>query len=335
MLKGFKFKLQRFFFLLNRIRLPGFGGVGLYDVLRFFVNALSDSHFTIRAMAMAYRFFFALFPALVLIFTVVPQLPIPDLESQMAGFFKSIFPSNSMGMIEMILTQFFSKPGVGLISLNIALVAFSSLGGIKVMMAAFDRKDEFFQRRNIFRTNGVALLIFVLLIVLFLVMLSAMILGDYLVAQLHSSEDAAYWLLLSVKWLIIFLALQLTISILYFLGPSMTSRFNFISPGSMLAGLLMLLAIVVFRLFFARFANYNKIYGSLSAVMVMMVWFYWLSIVLLIGFELNRAIAKAKLKHRRSLEGPISLSDVGDDDEKEAEKGWGADNDKLHTLKDR
>lgn len=299
MFRRLNHRLKRFFIYLNKIRLPGFGGVGLYDVLRFFVAALSDTHFTIRAMAMSYRFFFALFPGLMLIFTLVPMLPIPNLEDEMIGFFNSVFPQNSMGMIELIVKQFFSRPGVGLISLNVILVVFSSLGGIKVMMAAFDRKDEFFQRRNFLRTNLVSFVIFILLMVLFLVMLGAMIAGDYLVGIMtKGGDEGAVWGLMVVKWLIIFLTLQLTISILYYLGPSMTQRFSFISPGSMLAGLLMLLAIVVFRLFFSRFANYNKIYGSLSAVMVMMVWFYWLSIVLLIGFELNRAITKAKLRSK-------------------------------------
>ncbi|MEM0995684.1 MAG: YihY/virulence factor BrkB family protein [Bacteroidota bacterium] len=305
--------VQRFYLLLNRIRPPGLDGAGIYDVGRFFVLGMTDRRFTLSAMAMAYRFFFAVFPALILIFTLIPYVPVENLHDRVLEFLETVVPGDSLGFVTLIVDEFFNKPSPGLIYLNIGLLLFSSLGGIKVMMQAFSKDSELFKDRNFIRHNLVAFVIMLLLLLLFVIMLGALIAGELGVAYLHQNgtvgEDLLATLFQIFYWLVIFITLEVGVSILYYLGPATQKRWKFFSPGSLVGGLLILLAVNAFRVFFLRFTDYNKIYGSLGAIMVLMVWFYWISIVLLIGFELNAAIEAAKHRHQKKGGAPSPARD--------------------------
>lgn len=292
-------KLKRVPPILNRIHPPMARGAGLYDILFFFYKGMTSTRFTLAAMAMAYRFFFALFPALILVFTLIPFVPVPDLKARVLLLMSDIVPEDSLGFVYHIVDEFFAKPSPGIIYLNIGLMLFSALSGIKVMMAAFSKEEtELFRRRRFLRYNFVALMIFLILLLLFSMMVASTITIEYFIhaweTSAHPASHAVSAVLLRILyWVVVFVTGQLVMSVTYFLGPAMHRRWNFITPGSLVAGVLVLLAISGFRIFFVNFTDYNKIYGSLGAIMLLMVWFYWISIVLLIGFELNTAIDRA------------------------------------------
>lgn len=320
LIADFKHRFKRLwihlFILLRRIRLPGFKGVGLYDVLRFFLRAMGDRRFTMSAADMAYRFFFSLFPGLIFILTLIPLLNIPNLtEDTVMVFFETFTPPESLGFVKSVVGEFFVGKYFGLLSFNFALMLFTALSGIRAMMRGFSKADLMLKRRGFFRQYGVALMIFFVLLTLFLITLVVWILGEYFVSFLNSSDFLAYmdskipwieagipyWVGQIVHWIIVLLTLFFTISIVYYLAPDNHKRFNFFSPGALTAGFLSLVAIVAFRYFIVHFDQINKVYGSLSAIMILMVWFYWLSMVLLIGFELNAAIDLARLDRKMRL----------------------------------
>ncbi|HEX2899327.1 MAG TPA: YhjD/YihY/BrkB family envelope integrity protein, partial [Bacteroidia bacterium] len=130
---------------LNLVRPSFLGGAGLADVLVFFFQGMGHRRFTLNAMAMAYRFFFAIFPGLILIFTLIPAIPIPELRGQVSGLLSAVVPSDSMGFMDRVLNEFFSKPSAGLIYLNVILLLFSTMSGIKVMMNAFSKDSHHFR----------------------------------------------------------------------------------------------------------------------------------------------------------------------------------------------
>lgn len=271
------------------------------DFLVFFWQCLTDRKFTLGAMGMAYRFFFAVFPALILIFTVIPYIPIDDLQSEVMDFLATVVPADSLGFMNLVIKEFFNRPSPGVIYLNLGLLLYAAMSGIKAMMYAFSKDSELFTKRNFLRVNAVSLLIFIVLLFIFLFMLGLLISGELFIYYLNDQgiirEVIVSYIIQGFYWLIVLSGLQAAFSVLYFLGPETTERFKFFSPGSFLAAGLTVLAITAFRLFFTNFTNYNKIYGSIGAIMVLMVWFYWLSIVLLVGFEVNAAIAEVKYRH--------------------------------------
>lgn len=306
---------------LNKIRPAFLGKAGLADVLVFFLKGMTQRKFTLGAMAMAYRFFFAVFPGLILLFTLVPVIPIPNLQEKMMETISAIVPGDSMGFMDRIVEEFFAKPSAGLIYLNIALLLFSTMGGIKVMMMAFSKENKHFVNRNFLKTNGIAFVILLGLLVIFLGTIALLVFQEYSLVWLEGQKiiKGGSWegtFVRAMFWLVIFLALLIAVSLLYYLGPSTHKRGRFFSPGAIACSVMILIAVTAFRLFFSQFANYNKIYGSLSAIMLLMVWFYWISIVLLIGFELNAAILAASA-HGAGPSPVIVPMDEDDDDDDE------------------
>lgn len=286
--------LLRFFIFLRKIKPPGFRGVGLYDVLRFFFKELFDTKFNLMAAAIAYNFFFSLFPALILLFTVIPYIPVKNLETQILTYFEAFMPVD--GVVKSIVKDFFQKMGWGLITLNIFLLLRSSVRGIISLMNAFHVPSRN-EKRNIFKLYGTALLIFSLLMLFLLVSILLISFGEYALdwLQVHNiigRRTNAY--LVYLNYLITFFVILCSVSIIYYLGGAKHSRFRFFTPGSIIAGTLLLLTLFALNYYFSHFGKYNKIYGSLGTVIVLMLWFYYIAFVLLIGNELNNAIFRAE-----------------------------------------
>ncbi|MCI4670151.1 MAG: YihY/virulence factor BrkB family protein [Bacteroidia bacterium] len=301
--------LQKLFVSLRKIELPGFEGMGLYDVLRFFVNGLMDSKFTLIASAMSYQFFFSLFPALLLAFLIFPYIPIEGIEENTLRFIMQFLPiggDDALGqgqkgieaMVEDIVTHYFEgRSSFMLIIVSVSLALWGATRGIIAMMKAFTKNEEVFKKRNIFQLYGMALLIFFILGMLIMTAVVGIILINQGISYLQEINILGdVWAgILGQATLIIFTAATVFfgISTLYYLAPATHERWKFFSPGSVGAGVLMLVAIVGLRYFFSNFANFDRLYGSLGAIILLMVWFYYISIMLLIGFELNAAIDMA------------------------------------------
>jgi membrane protein len=318
---------------LNLIRPTFLGNAGLADVLVFFFQGMVHRRFTLNAMAMAYRFFFAIFPALILIFTLIPMFSIPELQGQVTDLLSAVVPSDSMGFMDRVVNEFFAKPSAGFISINIVLLLFSTMSGIKVMMNAFSKDSDHFRPRGLLHFNFIALVLLLGLLLILFGTIAVLVLQEVLVNSLLQKgiirEDSfEKFLIGSAFWLLLYLALLIAVAFLYYLGPNTRKRGRFFSPGAVAGSILILLAVTAFRLFFAQFSNYNKVYGSLGAIMVLMVWFYWISIVLLIGFELNAAILAAKGK---MIGGP----DETRDDVKRRREGGKIDEKRSRGKKNR
>lgn len=306
--------LQKLFVSMRKIELPGFEGMGLYDVLKFFINGLLDSKFTLIASAMSYQFFFSLFPSLLLAFLIFPYIPIEGIEQETLEFIMQFLPiagDEALGqgqkgieaMVEDIVSGYFEgRSSFMLIIVSVSLALWGATRGIIAMMKAFTKNEEVFKKRNIFQLYGMALLIFFILGSMIMIAVVGIIAIN---RGIHYLQDldlmGSFWGGLLVQGtLITFTAATVFfgISTIYFLAPATQERWKFFTPGSVAAGVLMLVAIVGLRYFFGNFANFDRLYGSLGAIILLMVWFYYISIMLLIGFELNAAIDMAAYQEK-------------------------------------
>ncbi len=301
---------------LRKIKLPGFQGMGLYDVMRFLFTALMDSKFTLLASAMSYQFFFSLFPSLLLGFLILPRFPIANLEERALHFVLQFLPVSSehslseselSAMVQGLVSNYFDSSGhIGLIFLSLALAFWGATRGIIAMMKAFTKREEAFKRRNVLELYGTALLIFFALAA---IIVAAVLVQEGLASIFNALLDweligqpGKRFLTRTTGLLVTAGTIFLVISVLYFLAPATKQRWKFFSPGSIAAGVLMLIAMIGLRYYFANFANFDRLYGSLGAIILLMVWFYYISIMLLIGFELNAAIDLAAY-HGGKLKG--------------------------------
>ena len=296
--------------MLNRIKPPGFRGAGLYDVLNFFITAMGNRHFTLYGAAMAFQFFFAVFPGLIFLFTLVPGIPIDGLQDKIEFSLRAVVPGDALVLVNSIVGEVFDGTGVGILSLNLVLTLYGSLNGIRAMMFAFSKRDtDIFHERSFLWSWIVAFVIFVILLIMLLAALSSSVFGErfvnYLVEDKMVTNSLSLILIQALNFFVILLLLFAGISVVFFLAPETNTRWSLISHGSLLAGILFMLAVWVFKYIVIEVVNYHRFYGSLSAVMLLMFWFYWVSLMLLIGFELNAAIDKAVT--RRKGKGDLVL----------------------------
>ena len=107
------------------------------------------------------------------------------------------------------------------------------------------------------------------------------------------AENFEFYSIFVLKFLVLFILFLFTISIIYYFAPALHNRWKFISIGSVCATLLSLLVSYIFSSYITSFGTYNKLYGSIGAMIALMVWIYLISVILLIGFEINASIDQA------------------------------------------
>lgn len=309
-LKAFLRKIAWFRWLLQWLKglhLPGSDQeVTLWDTGKFLIREIGDSGFNIRAGAMAFNFFFALFPGLIFLITLLPLVPVPHLKDQLLAYLYQYLPAQSYEIVMETVEDTFSGTNHSIISLSVFLVLFSTTRGVLVMMYAFDRELPGFKKRSWLGSQLLSLGLIVLLSLFLLIALSFTILAEVWVGYLPLDEliypNLSVWAIRLLDIIMTYFTLMIAFGFIYTFVPCRDMKWKFWSPGAFASALLAMLATLAFGLFVANFGNYNKIYGSISAIMVLMVWMYWVSMVILIGFELNLAIERARLRGANMLE---------------------------------
>jgi membrane protein len=277
---------------------PGYPGIKWGTITRYLWLDLTDTYFWLRASAMAYSFFFAIFPTLLLGFSLIPYIPIDNLEAEFEKWIKSYIPDEAYDMVESTVHGVFTRQGIGLISITFLILIFSATRGIVTMIQSFQKMDtNHFIKRNFWQENLLALYIFFVLFLLTGSGLTILIGGEILLNYLHKNWQILgkieYFLYLLLNWAINFLILLFSISFIYNTAPALKQRFRFFSLGGLIASVFVFIAQIGLRYYFSHFTSYNKLYGSLAAVMILMVWIYWNSFILLLGFEINVSADRA------------------------------------------
>ena len=314
--------------VLRKVVFPGFRGMDAYSVARFFFRGLNDPKFTLIASALAYQFFFSLIPALLLVFVVIPWFPIEGLRDGIVKFIADILPQQFMGedglelVQEQVGSYFSNPPSIWLFLLGLSLALWGATRGIIGLMKAFTKDDAAFKRRGFWELYGTAFMIFFILGGIVIVSVTLQIgwaqLMNWLINEQGFNAEWGQFLKSSVLLLLTVFTVFFIVAAIYRLAPATHTRWKLFSPGANIAGLSTVAAIWGLRYFFANFANYDRIYGSLAAIIVLLVWFYYISIVLLLGFELNAAIELASNQQREdNLPSPIE--NPGDTDSATAE----------------
>ena len=299
---------QRLATLLRRVTLPGFQGVGIYDVMRFFFIGLFDSKFTLMAAAMSYNFFFSAVPALFLIYTSITYFPAEEwnMQEETKNYIEQFVPHNVYRLVEQIATsEYASERQRGTIILGIFLTLYGATRGVIAMMKAFTKDvegEDLFKRRNIFQLYGTAFLLFVVLAILLFLSISVLIVGKSAIGFFQNAEfigrGIESFLLNGLTFSITLILLFLSVSLIYFLAPATKQRWKLLTPGGIVAGLLTFLTLIGYGYFIANITNFDQVYGSLGAIVLLMLLFYYISMVLLIGFELNAAIDLASYRQK-------------------------------------
>ncbi len=282
----------------KKISLPFFDSVPLYDVGLFFWRSIVDGAITTRASAIAFSFFIAFFPFIIFIFSLIPYIPIENFQTELFLLLQEVVPDSTFATIEDTVTDIINVPRGGLLSLGFVMALVFSTNGLASMMSAFDATIHSINRRSWLSQRLAATLLLVILAVLLTIAITLLTGGQLLFGYLRDSgvlrDGFTLFLLNFGKWIIILLLFFFAYSFLYYMAPAKKTRWRFISAGSTLATVLSIAALGGFSYYIANFSQYNKLYGSIGTLLIILFLMYVMSLILLAGFELNASIYQAR-----------------------------------------
>ena len=278
----------------KHVSLPGFYGVSIYETISFFMKEVLEENIMMRSSALAFNFFISLFPATIFLFTLIPYIPIANLDHDILTLLKDVLPASAFSTIYDTLLEIIEERQVGLLSFGFFTALFLSVNAISSIISAFDKDYISFKKRSYLKNKLIAFFLTIALAFLMILAVSAIIVGEYLIQNsinlFHGGAELLRISFIILKWSTIILVFFNAISLIYSFGPNTNKRWGFVSPGSLLATILSLLASLFFRTYVNDFDTYNKLYGSIGAIMATMIWMYINSFALLVGFELNASI---------------------------------------------
>lgn len=283
---------------LKTFSLPGFNGVPIYNVLEFILHEVGQDSIHNRASAAAFNILLATFPTLLLFFSIISYIPIQGFSSTLLDFILYLLPNTVQVMAQTTIDEAIksSSGSGGLLSLGVLLTLYFASNGIRsLMMALSGRSDTIFYQRNFSRRVLVSITLTFVFFLFIIVSVFGILIGQYLLDLFINSfavkSSFAVIGLHILQIIFAFILVYNVVGLIYWLAPVVQSvRWNYFNPGTILATLSSVVFLKFFGYFVNTFGNYDKFYGSLGASIVLMVCFYSIALMLIIGFELNLGI---------------------------------------------
>ncbi|MEM7087174.1 MAG: YihY/virulence factor BrkB family protein [Bacteroidota bacterium] len=284
--------------LLKLVILPGFNGLSLYDLLEIYIVGIIKGTFSSRASSIAYSFFIALFPFLLFILNLIPVIRIANFQNQFLGLIKRLLPPQTQDFFLPVIEDIALNPRNSLISFTFFLTLFLAANGVNSIFSAFEYSVHVTINRNFFKQYFVAILVSIFLALLLLITVGSILYGEFLINELKTNsyiENDFIWVNI-LQYSIFVIMLYVAISTLYHFGVKEGRETRFFSIGALVTTLLFLLTTYFFGVYINNFSQYNELYGSIGALLIMMFYIWINSNLLLLGFELNISLQRLKEK---------------------------------------
>lgn len=281
-----------------RLIKPGFfGGASVYYVAKFFWEGIIEGDVGTRGAAISYRILMALFPTIIFGLTVIPFLPIENLEFIILDNLKTVMPVSAHGLLSGLIEDLLLKKHATLLSIGFLFGLYYATNTINAYIMEFNASPILVKRYGFFKGLLISFLL-VLFFAIFIFLAGILLLaGNFVLEKLSAYgliSDYIHILLDFSRYILVFLIFVFSISVLYYAGDRHKERFKVFNPGAISASFLVIISSVLFAWFVNNFGNYNKLYGSLGAFFVALIWLYFNNIIIILGFELNASIKRAK-----------------------------------------
>jgi len=287
----------------HKVILPGVQGASLFEVGKFFITEIKNVRLTERTAAVTYNFLMALPPTFLFLFSLIPFLPLYDVEHTILNTLKLITPNARFyESVSALITDFMHTQRNDVLSFGLLLALFFSSNGMMGLMRGFDNSMALYKKRTGMQRRWTAIKLTLMLILMSITTLYVLILQNSsindMLLQVFSNiiaiKIASYVILVSIVFV--------TYCLIYTYGPSLVERVPFVSAGAVFGTLASLLATSVFYFLVDHILNYNKVYGSIGTLIAFMVLVWLNTLIILLGFELNISIMLGKLFHQKDEE---------------------------------
>jgi len=276
----------------KKIVLPGFEGLSLYDLVESYLIGIVKGTFSARASAISWSFFLSIFPFLLFLLNLIPYVPIEGFEKNFFEFLNSALPTQTSDFFSGIFEDIASNPRGGLLSTVFILSILFMTNGINAVFSGFEYSYHVNLNRNFVKQYIVALGVSIIVASLLLITVIGTLYFTYLVNNLNEMgmvNDTLFWLTVGKYALFIFMIFVIIATLFYF-GTSEGKQNKFFSPGAFMTTFLIIITTYLFGIYIDNFSNYNKLYGSIGAVLILMLYIWLNANLLLLGFELNASL---------------------------------------------
>ena len=283
----------------KKVKIPGLEGMSLYDVLEMYIIGIVEGALTTRAGGIAFSFFMAIFPFMLFILTLIPYIPIEGFQDGLFAFIKDILPPKTFDAVNVVLGDIVNNQYGGLLSFGFLLSIFLMTNGINAIFSGFEYSYHVKEFRNIFRSYFISLGVSLLTSLFLIITITLVILYQVALAKIDEIgwiDTSDLNLFYYGRGLLFLLMIFTIVSLLFRYGTKQGKEIRFFSAGAVLTTFLSLFSFYLFGIYVLKFAQYNQLYGSIGTLLILML-FVWLnSIILLLGFELNASLYS--LKHQ-------------------------------------
>jgi membrane protein len=286
--------VNRFVEFTKKITLPGLENARLYTIIKLFHQGFEQGAINTRVSAVAFHFFLAIFPTVIFLFTLIPYIPIENFQDELMNVLKDLLPHSAFQATQSTLEDIIKNQDGGLLSIGFIGAVYFSTNGFHTMIDAFNKCYHSIETRSGFMQRMISLLLMFIFTILIVTAIALIVVTEIMLSRIDFNDESSAIIIVAGRFVIIFALIFCTISFMYYLGPAKKARWGFLSIGSFLATVFILATSYGFAFYVNNFGQYNKIYGSIGTLIVILLWIYFNSYIIILGFELNACVQFAK-----------------------------------------
>lgn len=275
------------------MRIPGLRGVSPRVVAKESVQEFMDDDMGTYGAALTFHVFFALFPFIVFLLALLGVLQLHAFFDWILARARVVLPSDAMSVVQGVVQEVQSQRDGGLLSFGILVAIWAASAGIRSTMNALNAAYDVEEGRPVWKRYAFSIAYTLGLAVMVIAAVGLMFIGPQVMLWIAEQVGLGHPVVVLWRWLripVAALLLMLAVSIVYYAAPNVDQKFRYVTPGSVLAVVLWVVLSLAFSFYVGRFANYGATYGSIGAVIVLMLYIYISSLVLLLGGEVNAVI---------------------------------------------
>lgn len=277
--------------ILDNIKIPFFENKSLLEIIEFYYNNISKGAITVRAASISYNIFLSLIPAFIFLFTLIAYIPVENLAQYVIELLKKLMPDYAFKTIESTITEVLTKRYSTLLSIGFLTTIYFASNSMSSLISAFNAISHYHDTRPWWQQRLISILLLFIFFILFLIGFLVLILSNVVLNFLESKgllvENLHIILVIIAKWIVIVLSFFLAIFILYYFSPKKRLKIKYILSGAIMATVFCIVISMGFSYYVSNFGKYNVIYGSLGALIVLLLWIYFNALSLILGYEFS------------------------------------------------
>ena len=280
----------------------GVEGMNLYDVLRFFVKGLVNGSVSMRSAAISFKLMVAVFPALILLLSILPYTPLQ--ANDVIDLLRIFFPGETVVLFEQTVQDLLDKTQGTLLSITFVLTLIYASSSINAILTGFNASYLVENKGYSWYSSLVSIVLLIVLVLMLGIAILLIGFSGQVIAWLFAEGllpgEVVLWLNM-VRWVLSLMLVYFSVSILYHFGNPDTDKWRTLTPGATMATILIVIISIVFSWIINYLDSYNRLYGSIGTFLALLVWVNANSSVLLLGFELNASVHKARNQAKKQI----------------------------------